>query len=118
MKTAYDILAVLLAAELIFSARMKLTRDPKAVAIIHETVKVPLRYFAPLSFLEIAGGVGVVVGIWVKLLGITAAIGVMMYMLGAFVAHILVGDFAPKNLIPALQLFVFAAVVLVLRFFA
>lgn len=115
MKIAYDILAVLLAIQLVLSARMKLTRDPKAVEIIHETVKVPLRYFALLAGLEIAGGVGVFVGIWVKFLGIAAAIGVILYMLGAILAHIRVSDYVLKNLFPAIMLLIFAVVVLVLR---
>ena len=41
----------------------------------------------------IAGGVGLVVGLWYAPLGIAAAIGLVLYFVGANIAHVRKGDF-------------------------
>jgi uncharacterized membrane protein YphA (DoxX/SURF4 family) len=48
----------------VFSGFMKIRRDPKAVKVIHETVGVPMAYPPLLAACEIAGALGVVIGIW------------------------------------------------------
>jgi hypothetical protein len=77
------------------------------------TVGVPSRMYPFLAACEIAGALGLVAGIWIKPLGVAAAIGVVLYLLGAAGAHVRKSDF--KGLPPASVLLLFSAVVLMLR---
>lgn len=92
LNIAYIVVAVLLAAMVIFSASFKLKLDPGAVKGIHEVIGVPLSLFPVLAALEIAGGVGLLAGIVRPKLGVAAAIGLVCYFVGALVAHALVAD--------------------------
>ena len=47
-----------------------------------------------LGGLLVAGGIGLVVGIFKPKIGVAAAAGLVLYFVGAFIAHIRVGDFA------------------------
>jgi hypothetical protein len=67
---------------------------------------------AVLGLLEIAGALGLVVGIWVTPLGIAAAIGLALYFLGAVLAHVRKKDKA-ADLAPAFVLFVVAVVAVI-----
>ena len=77
MGTAYVVIALLLAAMLMFSGLGKLRRDPRIVRVIHEVVGVPTRYFPLLAAYEFAGAVGLVLGIWWPLLGVLAGVGLV-----------------------------------------
>ena len=87
MFIAYIIIAAVLALVLLASAVSKLRRDPRVVRTIHEIVGVPLRFFPYLAALEIAGAAGVLIGIGWAPLGVAAAGGVVLYMLGAVIRH-------------------------------
>ncbi len=65
-----------------------------------------------LAALEIAGALGLLVGLAWAPLGIAAAIGVVLYFVGAVIAHLRVKD---KGFGPAAGLMVFAIVALVPR---
>jgi hypothetical protein len=91
---AYNVVAVLVGIMMSISASGKLTYNPGAVKIIHEVIGVPLSWFPVLGACLIAGGVGVVVGIFRPRIGIAAAAGLVLYFVGAMVAHVLVGDMA------------------------
>ena len=91
---AYVVVAVLMAVMMGISASGKLTLNPGAVKVIHETVGVPLSLFPVLAACEIAGGLGLLAGIFKPQLGVAGGAGLVLYFVGAFVAHILVGDFA------------------------
>jgi hypothetical protein len=82
------------AAVVLISAIAKLKRDPHVVEVIHETVGVPLRYLPALAACEVLGALGLIGGIWWPPIGITAGMGLVLYFVGAVVAHIRVGDFA------------------------
>jgi DoxX-like family len=110
---ALVILSVLLAAICVFSAIGKLSKQEQPVAIIHGVVGVPLRFFPVLAALEIAGAVGILVGLWLEPLGIAAAIGLMAYFVGAVIGHLRVRD--TKNLAMPLPPLVLSIAVLVLR---
>ena len=73
MHIAYIIVAAVFTVMLGMSARMKLVHDPLAVEVIGGVVGVPLRFFPVLALLEVAGAVGLLVGIWLKPLGVAAA---------------------------------------------
>jgi hypothetical protein len=55
-------------------------------------VGVPLSWFPYLAACELAGALGLLVGIAWAPIGIAAAIGVIAYMLGAIAAHVRAGD--------------------------
>ena len=92
MGIAYLVVAIVLAAMVLFSGVGKLRNDPHIVKVIHETVGVPMKYFPLLAACEIAGAVGLVLGIWWPILGIAAATGLVIYFVGAVVSHVQVND--------------------------
>jgi hypothetical protein len=115
MKIAYDVVAVVYSLMIIMSVRLKLIRHPNAVEVIGDIHRVPLSMFPVLASLELAGAVGLLVGIGVRALGVAAAIGLVTYFVSATASHIRVRDFAPDHLGPALLMLTLATAVLVLR---
>jgi hypothetical protein len=93
MRPAYLAVTILFALMTAFSALMKIRRDPNVVKIIHETVGVPMQYLPLLAVCELAGALGVVIGILYPPLGIAAGAGLILYFLGAVLSHVRVGDF-------------------------
>jgi hypothetical protein len=92
MHTAYLVITVVFALLVSFSGIVKISRDPRQVKVIHETIGVPLKYFPLLAACEFAGAVGLVVGIWWPFIGVAAGSGLVLYFLGAIVSHVYVGD--------------------------
>jgi len=113
MGIAYLVVTIVLAAMALFSGIGKLRHDPKIVKVIHEIVGIPMKYFPLLAACEIAGAVGLVLGIWWPPLGVLAGIGLLIYFLGAVVSHLRVGD--AKGIGPAAFLFTMSAAALCLR---
>ena len=113
MFIALAISAILLAAMCVSSASMKLRRNERAVAIIGGTVGVPLRLFPVLASLELAGAAGILTGLWLELVGIAAAAGLVAYFIGAVTGHLRAGD--TKNLTMPLTPLALSIAVLVLR---
>ncbi len=105
------VLSVLLALAAIGSAAGKLTRQQRIVDQL-TGLGVPLSWFSPLAGAEIAGGVGILVGLGVPALGIAAAIGLALYFVGAVITHVRVGD---KEIAPPAVLAAIAIAVAVLR---
>jgi hypothetical protein len=110
---ALVITTVLLALISLNSAAMKLRRNEQVLAVIHGTVGVPERHLPTLAGLEIAGAVGILVGLWLEPVGIAAAAGLVAYFLGAVGGHLRVGD--TKNVAMPMPPLVLAVVVLALR---
>lgn len=111
MFIAAAIVSVLVALAAIGSGLGKLSKNPKAIEPLKE-VGVPDSWPPLLGSLELAGGLGVLVGLWWAPIGIAAAIGLTLYFLGAIIAHLRVKD--PKFQ-PAAALFVLSVAALVLR---
>lgn len=86
MTIALIIFGSLLAFAAIGSAISKLVKVPDVMAAM-ESVGVKPNQVPVLALLEIAGGVGVIVGIWSPDLGLAASIGLTLYFAGALVAH-------------------------------
>jgi len=105
------VVSVLLAVAALGSAGSKLSKQPKVVEGL-TTVGVPLSWFPRLAALEIAGAIGLLIGLAVARLGIAAAIGLVAYFVGAVIAHVRVKD---KNLAPPAVLGLLAVAALVLR---
>ncbi|MEZ0352376.1 DoxX family protein [Mycobacterium sp. pR1184] len=112
MHIALIVLAILLVIALVGSAGAKLA---KAAPIMEQmsTVGVPPRALPLLAAAEIAGAVGLIVGFLWWPIGVAAAVGVVLYFVGAVIAHLRVQDV--KNVAPAALLGVLAAVELGLR---
>jgi DoxX-like family len=112
MFIAYAVIAVVFALILAISARGKLVQDERIVTTI-TGVGYPLRGFPLLAACEIAGALGLLVGLWIPALGIAAAIGLVAYFIAAVGAHVRAGDV--KNAGPAFFLLLLAAAALVFR---
>lgn len=93
MFRAYAVTSVPLAAMLLLSAVMKLTRHQHVLAVF-ETVGVPLGWIPLLAGAEIAGAAGLLVGLAAPPFGIAAGAGVAVYFLAATAAHLRVRDWA------------------------
>ncbi|MEU1347668.1 DoxX family protein [Streptomyces sp. NPDC005786] len=91
MFIAYVVVAILLSLLLLASARGDITRDPKITDNL-KALGVPDSWFVPLGLIKIAGALGLLVGIAYRPLGVAAAIGVVLYFLGAVITHLRAGD--------------------------
>jgi hypothetical protein len=115
MHVAYIVVAGVFTVMLAMSARMKLVRDPVAVEVIGGIVGVPLRLFPVLSLLEVAGGVGLLAGIGLKLLGVAAGAGLVAYFVGALSSHLRKHDLAPDHIGPSVAMLAISTAALALR---
>jgi uncharacterized membrane protein YphA (DoxX/SURF4 family) len=115
MRVAYVIVAGVFVVMLAMSARMKLVRAQRAVEVIGDVVGVPLRFFPVLALLEIAGGVGLLVGIGLKPLGVAAGAALVAYFIVAITSHLRVRDLVPDHVFPAVLMLVVSAAALALR---
>ena len=113
MSIAYGVTAVLLALLLLVSAAAKLARRPKVLVDGFIALGVQPWGLPLLAACEIAGAVGLVLGLWYAPLGIAAAIGVVLYFVGAIGAHLRKNDF--KGMPSPGALLALAAAALVLR---
>ena len=84
----------------IMSAVGKLTGQEQALGILdHVGVTGTLRQALP--FIQLAGGIGALVGLFVlPALGVAALVGLALYFFGAVGFHIRVGDRLPEFAIP------------------
>lgn len=88
----YAIVTGLYAAMMTFSGIGKITMMEPVVEMVHVVIGVPKPMLPILGLLLIAGAVGLVVGNFKPRLGIYASIGLVLYFVGALVAHLVVGD--------------------------
>ena len=113
MNIAMIIVTSFLTLAAFVSATGKLRKMPDVVAtMIHVGVKenqIPI-----LALLEIAGGIGLLIGFATSLLGRLAAAGLVVYFLGAIIAHLRIKD-AAKDVAPAALLLVVSVATLVLQ---
>lgn len=86
MKIALDIFGALLAFAAIGSAISKLLKVPDVMAAMTE-VGVKVSQVPLLALLEIAGGLGIIAGIWNKTLGLVSTVALVLYFAGALTAH-------------------------------
>lgn len=91
MFIAYIVISVVLGLGLAASGWQKIRKNERIVTGL-TSVGVPLSWFVPLALLDIAGTVGLLVGIWWRPLGIAAAIGVILYFTGALIVHVRAKD--------------------------
>jgi hypothetical protein len=105
VSVAYAVVGLLLALGVLGSAAAQLAGNKVVLAnLVH--LGLSLRIIPFLATCLIAGGVGLLVGLWYPPLGIAAAVGLVLYFIGALVAHLRKADF--KGL-PAPTLFLVLA---------
>ena len=86
MTIALNIFAVFLAFAAIGSAVSKLKKVPNVMEAMAK-VGVKPSQIPVLAFLEIAGGLGIIAGIWNKPLGVLASACLALYFAGALFTH-------------------------------
>jgi hypothetical protein len=101
----------LLSLALLGSAAGKLTKHPKVVESLGKG-GVPSSWHPRLAAAEIACAVGMVLGLWVPALGVAAAVGVVLYFVGAVIAHVRVSD---NEVAAPIVFIVLSVIVIVLR---
>jgi hypothetical protein len=109
--TVYLIVTILAAAANIFSATCDFVRYEK-VSIAMAKAGVPESWMTTLGVLKAAGALGLLVGIGVPMIGIAAAIGLILFFVGAIITHLRGRDY---SLGPAIFFLLLAAAALVLR---
>jgi len=87
MNIALIVFASLLAFAAIGSAIAKLLKVPDVMAAM-ASVGVKPNQVPMLAVLEIAGGVGIISGIWAPKLALAASLGLLVYFVGAVSSHI------------------------------
>ncbi len=91
MHTASLVLSVLLALGMLVSGVQKLRRAPRIRAFA-EVLDLTPAQLTTLAILQIAATVGLVSGIWFAPFAIAAAIGSVLYFVGAIIVHVRAGD--------------------------
>ena len=91
MFLACVVISGFLALALLGSAMAKLRRMDQVVVPI-TSIGVPLDWFPWLAGIELLGAAGLIIGLAVPAIGIAAAIGVILYFVGAVIGHLRAGD--------------------------
>ena len=112
----YVAVAILSAVLLVVSGLGKLRRNPYIVRSVHEVARVPMHWFPILAGLEVAAAAGLLAGIKIAPVGIAATTGMVLYFVGAIVAHLRAKD--AKGLGPAIQMLCLAIAALTTRTFS
>lgn len=87
MFAAYVAVTCLAVASNAFSADMDFVRHER-VAVVMDRGRVPRSWMIPLGALKAAGALGLLVGFTVPLIGTAAAVGLVLFFLGALVVHL------------------------------
>jgi hypothetical protein len=93
MSTAYVVVSVLLAVALAISATLDFARYQQ-VLINMAKAGVPESWLTMLGTLKAAGALGLLVGFGVPLIGTAAAVGVILFFVGAIITHLRVRDYS------------------------
>jgi uncharacterized membrane protein len=104
MTIALWIFSILIGLASTMSSMGKFTKMEQTVATL-KSVGVKESQIPVLGALELAGALGLLVGIWVPLLGQAASIGLTIYFAGAIVGHSRAGH-PFKQIVPATVLLV------------
>jgi uncharacterized membrane protein len=104
MTIALWIFSILIGLASTMSSMGKFTKMEQTVATL-KSVGVKESQIPVLGALELAGALGLLVGIWAPILGQLAAVGLAIYFAGAVVAHARAGH-PFKQIMPATVLLV------------
>lgn len=86
MGTAYVVTTVLAALALSFAAIADFARSHQVLTNMAKA-GVPESWLTTLAVLKAAGALGLLVGIGVRPIGIAAAVGVILFFVGAIITH-------------------------------
>jgi uncharacterized membrane protein len=111
MFIGYVAVAVVAAAMNVWAASLDFRRAESAVANAAK-VEVPPSWLLPLGALKLAGAVGLIAGIAMPLIGVAAAIGLVLFFVCATFAHLRVSWYTTLPFPIAFLLFAAAALVL------
>lgn len=111
MFVATVVVSVLLALAALASGAAKLSRQPKLMESL-AGLGVPVAWLPRLAGAEIAGALGLLLGLRFAPLGILAAAGLVAYFVGAVITHVRADD---SEIAAPAALAVLSAVALVLR---
>jgi uncharacterized membrane protein YphA (DoxX/SURF4 family) len=107
------ILAVLLALAFAASGSQKLT-GAKMMTEGAAHLGLPYSRYRLIGVLEVLAAIALIVGLWVAPLGIAAAVGLVLLMIGAVIFHLRAGD-KIKEFGPALMLGILALLEVIFR---
>jgi len=93
MFTAYVTVTILAAAANIFSATLDFIRY-EPILINMARVGVPQSWITILGILKAAGAIGLLIGIWMPLIGTAAAVGLVLFFIGAIITHLRAHDYS------------------------
>ena len=93
MYTAYIIVTLLAAAANLFSATLDFIRF-KQVLINMAKAGVSESWITVLGILKAAGAIGLLFGIAVPQIGIAAAVGLVLFFVGAIITHLRARDYS------------------------
>lgn len=91
--TAYLVLALVTAAVNVWAAIGDFLHTPSTMKNV-ATVEVPSSWLIPLGLLKAAGAVGLLIGIVIPVIGVAAAIGLVLFFVCAVFAHLRVRWYA------------------------
>jgi uncharacterized membrane protein len=91
---AYAVVAALLSVMLVTSAMGKFQKQERVVDMIVTKLAVPASWLPLLGIAEVVGALGLLGGIAWRPLGIAAGVGVVLYFVGAVIAHLRANDAA------------------------
>ena len=111
MFTVYLIVTILAAAANIFSATCDFVRYEK-VSIAMAKAGVPESWMTTLGILKAVGALGLLVGIRVPVIGMAAALGLILFFVGAIITHLRGRDY---SLGPAIVFLLLAMAALAVR---
>ncbi|MER6128507.1 DoxX family protein [Streptomyces sp. NPDC001795] len=97
MSTTAIVLAVLLAGIFLLLGSAKLAAVP-AMRQAAAHVGMTTTYYRLLGALEVAAAAGLLLGLWITVLGAAASVGLILLMAGAVVVHLRSGDPAARCL--------------------
>lgn len=112
MKLLFEILSVVLAIVMFFSASMDFRGDPRVIELVQRLQYRP-GFERTLGIIKILGGVGLLLGLFAHIVGIAAAFGLTLYFALAVRAHFRAAD-PVKEAFPAFGLLIVSAFLLVL----
>src|SRR6266516_4279738 len=93
MFTAYIVVTVLTAAANFFSATLDFIRY-KQILINMARAGVSESWITILGILKAAGALGLLIGIGVPLIGIAAAVGLVLFFVAAIITHLRARDYS------------------------
>lgn len=91
--TAYVVVGVLTAIANVFSATIDVVR-PQRLLVSMAEVSVPESWLPTLALLKVAGALGLLVGFSVPAIGTAAAVGLVLFFVGAVLIHLRARDYS------------------------